>query len=428
MSQTEPSDRHLLDRRFADPLEQRPVPVIDQQRIDRVWRRLQEAEATTRRRPGWTWRLTKMAVPVALATAIAALLLLRRSPDGGVLLAVAPEIALTPGSELVGDSQREDLELRDGSRLQLGSGVRLQILENDSQRFVTQLHQGLVRFQVRPGGRRRWTIETALATIEVVGTVFTVERDLYEVRIAVERGTVIVRGEGVPGRVARLLANQQLVVQARPQTPSSPSFEPPARELPASPPSNISPERANSGESDTAQIVTSPAGAPTVPSVSREPSLVRPPLRRVRRPDAQPSAPPAASPNSPRMRRRVSLNSRWAGSISIVSASRLGQRAHSPPCFREERRNRCWRMHWRDTVRRCGRQVSARPRAPNSASTSGRILAGHVARRSRCYWLPHENRSQRFVRSGPVLGPKRSGMRYARTEHCACASGPSSAP
>jgi TolA-binding protein len=109
---------------------------------------------------------------------------------------------------------------------------------------------------------------------------------------------VIVRGEGVPGRVARLLANQQLVVQARPQTPSSPSFEPPARELPASPPSNISPERANSGESDTAQIVTSPAGAPTVPSVSREPSLVRPPLRRVRRPDAQPSAPPAASPNS----------------------------------------------------------------------------------------------------------------------------------
>ena len=58
--------------------------------------------------------------------------------------------------------------------------------------------RGGVRFEVEPDGPRRWTIETGLATVEVVGTVFEVERAPGAVDVRVERGVVVVRGERVP--------------------------------------------------------------------------------------------------------------------------------------------------------------------------------------------------------------------------------------
>lgn len=46
---------------------------------------------------------------------------------------------------------------------------------------------------VQPGGPRRWQVEGGLATIEVVGTA-------GRLRVSVQRGAIVVRGEGVPDR------------------------------------------------------------------------------------------------------------------------------------------------------------------------------------------------------------------------------------
>ena len=84
---------------------------------------------------------------------------------------------------------------------------------------------------MRPGGPRRWSIECGIATVEVVGTRFTVERTAGGAHVAVERGVVLVRGERVRDRVQRLVAGESLdvgeapvpaaVVPARPATSSA---------------------------------------------------------------------------------------------------------------------------------------------------------------------------------------------------------------
>jgi transmembrane sensor len=68
---------------------------------------------------------------------------------------------------------------------------------------------------VRPGGPRRWQIECGLATVEVVGTRFSCERTPGRLRVSVQRGVVIVRGERVADRARRLAAGESLdVVEA----------------------------------------------------------------------------------------------------------------------------------------------------------------------------------------------------------------------
>lgn len=112
--------------------------------------------------------------------------------------------------------------LSDGSRIELGAGARLEVLENTGSAFTTRLARGRVTCDVVPGGPRRWTIETPLATVEVVGTKFTVERTDAGVRVEVERGVVLVRGERVPERVQRLGAGQSLDIPADAPTPPAP--------------------------------------------------------------------------------------------------------------------------------------------------------------------------------------------------------------
>ncbi len=56
-------------------------------------------------------------------------------------------------------------------------------------------------------------------SVEVVGTEFTVERREDHVRVAVRRGIVVVRGEGVSDGVRRLEAGQELDVRTSRPTP-----------------------------------------------------------------------------------------------------------------------------------------------------------------------------------------------------------------
>jgi len=78
-------------------------------------------------------------------------------------------------------------------------------------------------------------LECGLATVEVVGTRFTVERTARLVRVSVERGIVIVRGERVRDRVQRLTAGQSLEVDDGSVSAQAPSArgEAPQASVPA---------------------------------------------------------------------------------------------------------------------------------------------------------------------------------------------------
>ena len=148
------------------------------------------------------------------------------------------------------------VHLDDGSRITLEPGAEAQVLENTDRSFVTMLRKGKTRFDVRPGGPRRWSVECSLATIEVVGTAFTVTRTERQVRVEVHKGIVLVRGERVPERVQRLTAGQHLELTEEPPRAVAPSPAPtaepaqapeppaPAVEEPAAPAPPVAPPRA----------------------------------------------------------------------------------------------------------------------------------------------------------------------------------------
>lgn len=112
--------------------------------------------------------------------------------------------------DAMGSSQIAELD--DGSRIEVDRG-RLTTLENTERSLVLLLAEGRASFDVRPGGPRRWSIEAGLATVEVVGTRFTVTRGADHVVVEVERGVVLVRGATVASRVQRLIAGERLVVE-----------------------------------------------------------------------------------------------------------------------------------------------------------------------------------------------------------------------
>jgi transmembrane sensor len=105
------------------------------------------------------------------------------------------------------------VSMSDGSSIELGDGARFDPLESSSTSFVGVLERGSASFDVRPGGPRRWRIECGLATVEVVGTHFSCERDPGRLRVAVQRGAVLVSGERITNRVRRLTAGEALVVE-----------------------------------------------------------------------------------------------------------------------------------------------------------------------------------------------------------------------
>lgn len=178
--------------------------------VQRMWGRIRErrASAPVERR---LWQLRWAASALVMATALA-LLVIRPSvaPPRAVALVTRDGRPLT---KLIGDGEGAT-ELSDGSRLILARGAELEVVENTSGRFVSVLRRGRGRFEVKPGGPRRWTIEAGLVSVEVVGTRFAVTRTGEATEVEVTHGTVVVRGEHVPDRVQRLDAGERLRIVA----------------------------------------------------------------------------------------------------------------------------------------------------------------------------------------------------------------------
>jgi transmembrane sensor len=195
-----------------------PIPVKDvlsdrqdEVAVERVWHRLESRPAPRR------WVKPALLVP-ALAAAAAVVTVFAwqswprvvrpASPSGPLqaLQATGPvdlERALSATDGLA-------LALSDGSQLSATAGTRLEPFENSSHAVGLLLARGEATFDIKPGGPRRWTIEAGLATVEVVGTRFTLRREEKRLSLKVERGVVLIRGDRVPDRARRLKDGEAL--------------------------------------------------------------------------------------------------------------------------------------------------------------------------------------------------------------------------
>ncbi len=210
------------------PLARHLESPTDEARVSRMWRAIERA----RRRPEprrWRW----VALPAALAAValVGFLAWPRPIPAPPPVTERAPTWSVPDRFEAAAPRR---FALPDGSAITLAAGARLTTIESGDARFVTLLERGAATFEVRPGGPRRWVVEGGLVTVEVVGTVFEVIRREHEVEVRVARGIVLVRGERVPDRVARLRAGESIVVTDRP-APAEPPAAMPAPAEPAPP-------------------------------------------------------------------------------------------------------------------------------------------------------------------------------------------------
>jgi transmembrane sensor len=189
--------------------------------LRRIWERIDGRLPDARRRRR---RVALGGLVFAMASVVALVVALRRDAgplrfgDGRALLAVDAPAA---GARLA---------LSDGSSIELGGGARLEPLESSGTTFLAVLQRGSASFDVRPGGPRRWQVECGLATVEVVGTRFSCERAPGRLRVSVQRGAIVVRGERVADRARRMAAGESLDVVETPLV-AAPSLAAPRPEV-----------------------------------------------------------------------------------------------------------------------------------------------------------------------------------------------------
>ncbi len=187
---------------LPDPIAEVLEDTASEARVQRMWRANEQRRSPRRRRAPLV-----VAGGVALAAAALALFFVTRD-DGPLRLASGGALGAAEG--------RSELRLDDGSRIALEEGARIEPLRNDEAAIHLLLARGRARFEVEPGGPRTWSIETGVATVEVVGTVFTITRGAGWAEVEVERGVVMVRGEQVPERAVRLVRGRSIRVGAAP--------------------------------------------------------------------------------------------------------------------------------------------------------------------------------------------------------------------
>ena len=189
---------------------------IDDLAVERIWQRLNRRRVVFRT-PTWSQRQSRLVALCTLAlvvlTSIAMVMLLRpTAPIGPVAGPIRVLGGAVPGTMAASATETRAFSLSDGSMVTLRPNSKLEVLENNAETFVALVSSGAAGFKVQPGGPRRWTIECGLATIDVVGTRFSVLREPARVRVDVEHGVVLVRGDRVRDRVQRLTDGQSLEV------------------------------------------------------------------------------------------------------------------------------------------------------------------------------------------------------------------------
>jgi hypothetical protein len=136
--------------------------------------------------------------------------------------------------------------LSDDSHIFTANGTELEVVENTGPRFALALRTGQARFEVTPGTGRQWHIDVGTLAVDVVGTVFTIDR-ADVIRVTVERGAVVVRGSGVPDGVRRLTVGEQFELKLEASAPAvREPVKTPAPEGPrVTSPNHLEPRRAS---------------------------------------------------------------------------------------------------------------------------------------------------------------------------------------
>ena len=205
--------------RLEFPLKDHLRDAAEEPALRRIWERIDGRLPDPRRRRRRV-ALGGLVLAAAAAFALVANLSVHRDAgplrfiDGRALVAVD---APTSGARLA---------LSDGSAVELEGGARFAPLESSGTTFLAVLQRGSASFDVRPGGPRRWQIECGLATVEVVGTRFSCERSPGRLRVSVQRGAIVVRGERVADRARRLSAGESLDVFEAPAPPEASAPDP----------------------------------------------------------------------------------------------------------------------------------------------------------------------------------------------------------
>lgn len=273
-------------------------------------------------------------------------------------------------SELVVSAERKSLRFADGSRIELSSNTTLTALASTSTDMILMLKEGRARFSVVPGGPRRWIVELGFARVEVVGTVFTAERDAEEVRISVSRGAVLVRSALLVDEVQRVNAGDNLRLARRPveELPALESAEPAASEpRPASSSDALEPSSRSHSTSVTPQSVSQ---RPTTSAVEATPPVVVDALLR----EADSARIAGDFSRAERVLARIvqerpddSRAPLAAFSRGVLQLHRLGQPRHAITSFEQalalgasrSLREDCY-LRWLEAEVRLGRAVEAR--------------------------------------------------------------------
>ena len=219
-------------------------------RLQRVWRRIHAQRESRRHADFWGQHARLIAVAaVASCLVIVAAVALRISREPLASRSMMPAVPTT----IEAVSTPRDVDFGDGAMVNLHAGAHLDVLEQSDRAMVLALRRGFSQFDIRPGGARRWRIESGGVTVEVVGTRFSVERGETSVQVAVQRGRVLVRGADVADQVQSLDAGKSLLVQLA--TPNTHQQAPPPVDAPLQSAGIAAPERA-------ARVSTTAAASP----------------------------------------------------------------------------------------------------------------------------------------------------------------------
>lgn len=192
----------------------------------RLWRAIQALRRERRARSAWSGWAWRGGFATAALVALVVFALSQRDPGGPSAAANTGALIEASGAPVrahAAGPAREIVRLSDASEIRLEPGAHFVPLLSSDSRFEVLLATGSAEFSVTPGGPRRWVIHAGLADVEVVGTVFRVERGEEHVRVTVSRGAVLVRGDGVPERAQRLAAGGSIEVRAAPIAGAGPN-------------------------------------------------------------------------------------------------------------------------------------------------------------------------------------------------------------
>lgn len=202
------------------PLGRVLVDPVSERQVSRMWRNIAAKRSVARGNAALALRWALAGALLGTLVTLCVVAISRPAP-------VAVSAPVVPGPLRLEDGKPFDVidvpasaalviaRLTDGSVLRVEPGARLELLASSDVQLVLRLARGRAHFSVQPGGPRRWLVEAGLATIEVVGTEFTVDRDAERVRVEVAHGIVLVRGDTLPDGVVRLVAGDSVEVRPR---------------------------------------------------------------------------------------------------------------------------------------------------------------------------------------------------------------------